>query len=393
MPFPLPSLLWVLFMFLVLCFLLFVINAGLFVELLRSEKHLLDLGSRGYQDREWPSMSIVVAARNEEESIEKATRSLLRQDYPKYELIVVNDRSTDHTGKILVNLQQSHSELKSITIEELPNGWLGKCNALHQGAKAATGDWLLFTDADVSMRPDTLKVTIDYALAEKADHLTMAPQCEMPSWLLRAFVATFAFFFKLHVKPSQISNPRSKAHVGIGAFNLVRRDVYLAVGGHEAIRLRPDDDLKLGKLLKSKGYQQRFANGMGLISVPWYRSIGELTRGLEKNSFAGIDYSISKWIASSVLVILLFVLPFLLVLLTQGWSFWFSIITCALIFCMGACNAIKSGYRLDHGLFFPIGCLLFLFVFNRAILLTLWRKGIVWRDCFYRLDELKKNVV
>ncbi|MFO0088473.1 MAG: glycosyltransferase, partial [Pirellula sp.] len=252
---------------------------------------------------------------------------------------------------------------------------------------------LLFTDADVSMRPDTLKVTIDYALAEKADHLTMAPQCEMPSWLLRAFVATFAFFFKLHVKPSQISNPRSKAHVGIGAFNLVRRDVYLAVGGHEAIRLRPDDDLKLGKLLKSNGYQQRFANGMGLISVPWYRSIGELTRGLEKNSFAGIDYSISKWIASSVLVILLFVLPFLLVLLTQGWSFWFSIITCALIFCMGACNAIKSGYRLDHGLFFPIGCLLFLFVFNRAILLTLWRKGIVWRDCFYRLDELKKNVV
>jgi glycosyltransferase involved in cell wall biosynthesis len=380
-------------MLLVLSFLLFVINAGLLGALLRSENHLLDLGARGYQDREWPSISIVVAARNEEESIENATRSLLQQEYPKYELMVVNDRSTDRTGEILQTLQQSHSELKSITIEELPNGWLGKCNALHQGAKAAKGDWLLFTDADVSMRPETLKVTIDYALAEKADHLTMAPQCEMPSWLLRAFVATFAFFFKLHVKPSQISNPRSKAHVGIGAFNLVRRDVYLAVGGHDAIRLRPDDDLKLGKLLKSKGYHQRFANGVGLISVPWYRSIGELTRGLEKNSFAGIDYSISKWIASNVLVLLMFVLPFLLVLLTQGWSFWFSIITCALILFMGAFNAIKSGYRLDHGLFFPIGCLLFLFVFDRAILLTLWRKGIVWRNCFYGLDDLKKNVV
>ena len=380
-------------MLLVLSFLLFVINAGLLGALLRSENHLLDLGARGYQDREWPSISIVVAARNEEESIENATRSLLQQEYPQYELMVVNDRSTDRTGEILQTLQQSHSELKSITIEELPNGWLGKCNALHQGAKAAKGDWLLFTDADVSMRPETLKVTIDYALAEKADHLTMAPQCEMPSWLLRAFVATFAFFFKLHVKPSQISNPRSKAHVGIGAFNLVRRDVYLAVGGHDAIRLRPDDDLKLGKLLKSKGYHQRFANGVGLISVPWYRSIGELTRGLEKNSFAGIDYSISKWIASNVLVLLMFVLPFLLVLLTQGWSFWFSIITCALILFMGAFNAIKSGYRLDHGLFFPIGCLLFLFVFDRAILLTLWRKGIVWRNCFYGLDDLKKNVV
>jgi glycosyltransferase involved in cell wall biosynthesis len=380
-------------MLLVLSLLLLLVIAGLVLELLRSEKHLLDLEARGYQERDWPSISIVVAARNEEESIEKATRSLLQQEYPKYELIVVNDRSTDRTGKILGNLQQSHSDLKSIAIQELPNGWLGKCNALHQGAKAATGDWLLFTDADVSMRSDTLKVTIDYALAEKADHLTMAPRCEMPSWLLRAFVATFAFFLKLHVKPSRISNSRTKAHVGIGAFNMVRRDVYLAVGGHEPIRLRPDDDLKLGKLLKSKGYHQRFANGVGLISVPWYRSIRELTRGLEKNSFAGIDYSISKWIASNVLVLALFVLPFLLLLVTHGWSFWFSAASCALILFMGAFNAIKSGYRLDHGLFFPIGCLLFLFVFNRAILLTFWRKGIVWRNCFYGLDELKKNVV
>jgi glycosyltransferase involved in cell wall biosynthesis len=318
---------------------------------------------------------------------------LLQQEYPKYELIVVNDRSTDRTGQILGNLQQAHSELNSITIEELPTGWLGKCNALHQGAKAATGDWLLFTDADVSMRPDTLKVTIDYALAENADHVTMAPQCEMPSWLLRAFVATFAFFFKLHVKPAQISNPRSKSHVGIGAFNLVRRDVYLAIGGHEPIRLRPDDDLKLGKLLKSKGYHQRFANGVGLISVPWYRSIGEMTRGLEKNSFAGIDYSISKWIAANVIVLTLFVLPFLLLLVTLGWSFWVTVASCALILLMGVFNSVKSGYRLDHGLFFPIGCLLFLFVFNRAVILTFWRKGIVWRNCFYGLDELKKNVV
>ena len=363
------------------------------LDLIRSECHMLDLETRGYQEREWPSTSIVVAARNEQDSIESATLSLLRQEYPKYELIVVNDRSTDRTGEILQTLQQTHSELKSIAIAELPEGWLGKCNAMHQGAMAATGDWLLFTDADVSMRPDTLKVTIDYALAEKADHLTMAPQCEMPSWILRAFVATFAFFFKLHVKPAQISNPRSKSHVGIGAFNLVRRDVYLAIGGHEPIRLRPDDDLKLGKLLKTKGYGQRFANGVGLISVPWYRSMRELMHGLEKNSFAGIDYSISKWIASNVLVLAMFVLPFLLLLRTDGWSFWFSVASCALIFFMGAFNAIKSGYRLDHGLFFPVGCLLFLFVFNRAIILTLWRQGIVWRNCFYGLEALKKNTI
>ena len=118
-----------------------------------------------------------------------------------------------------------------------------------------------------------------------------------------------------------------------------------------------------------------------------------MTRGLEKNSFAGIDYSISKWIAANVIVLTLFVLPFLLLSVTHGWSFWVTVASCALILSMGVFNSVKSGYRLDHGLFFPIGCLLFLFVFNRAIILTFWRKGIVWRNCFYGLDELKKNVV
>ena len=231
---------------LLILLLLFLVT----LDLIRSEDYMLDLETRGYQEREWPSISIVVAARNEQDSIESATLSLLRQEYPKYELIVVNDRSTDLTGEILQTLQQTHSELKSIAIVELPEGWLGKCNAMHQGAMAATGDWLLFTDADVSMRPDTLKVTIDYALAEKADHLTMAPNCEMPSWLLRAFVATFAFFFKLHVKPAQISNPRSKAHVG-------RVEVTCTFWG-----IRIEEECSLG-IISSSCFRQKIFVGDG----------------------------------------------------------------------------------------------------------------------------------
>lgn len=372
---------------------LFLSLAALAVEIVRSEKYMVGLGARKVDDREWPSISIVVAARNEQESIQDAVLSLLRQDYPRYELTVVNDRSTDRTREILLTLQATHSRLKTISVEHLPVGWLGKCNAMNQGAMAATGDWLLFTDADVSMRSDTLRIAIDYALAENADHLTMAPHCELPSWILNSFVATFVFFFKLFVRPSQIHNPRSQAHAGIGAFNLIRRSVYLEIGGHNPIRLRPDDDLKLGKLLKCKGYRQRFANGLGLISVPWYRSMKELMQGLEKNSFAVIDYSIAKWIATNAVVLLLFLLPFLLLVFSRGSTFWISLANCMLILFLGVFNAIKSGSRLDHGLFFPLGVLLFLFVFDRAVFLTLWRGGIVWRDCFYSLDDLKKNVV
>jgi glycosyltransferase involved in cell wall biosynthesis len=372
---------------------LFLLLAILASELVRSEKYMISLRDRRYEERDWPSISIVVAARNEQESIEVAILSLLQQSYPRYELIVVNDRSTDRTGSILSELQKLHSELKIITLQELPSGWLGKCNAMQQGAMRATGDWLLFTDADVSMKSNTLKVAIDYALSEKADHLALAPRCELPSWILEAFVATFVFFFKLFVNPSKIHNPRSKSHVGIGAFNLIRRDVYLQIGGHEPIRLRPDDDLKLGKLIKQQGFRQRFANGLGLISVPWYRSMKELMHGLEKNSFASIDYSLAKFLASNVVFLLLFVVPFSLPFFARGLGLWVSLANCCLIFFLGVYNAVKSGYRFHHGLFFPLGVVLFLFIFDRAVFLTVWRGGIVWRNCFYSLDELKNNVI
>jgi glycosyltransferase involved in cell wall biosynthesis len=372
---------------------LLVLLAVIAFEVVRSEKHVIDLAARKYEDRDWPKVSIIVSARNEQDSIEHAVLTLLNLDYPNLELIVVDDRSTDRTGAILVQLHSSRPQLRTLKIDELPPGWLGKCNAMHQGANAACGEWLLFTDADVSMKPATIKAAIDFAIAEQADHLTLAPRCELPSWWLRAFVATFVLFFKLYVRPSRIKDPQSKTYVGIGAFNLVRRETYIAIGGYEAIRLRPDDDIKLGKLVKLAGYRQRFANGLGMISVPWYRTFGELMRGLEKNSFAGIDYSRAKWVGSNIVIFTLFVLPFLLVWFSSGASFWLLTASCVLILWLGMDNAVGAGYRFHHGLCFPVGVLLFLFVLDRAILLSIWRRGIIWREDFYPLDELKKNVV
>lgn len=376
-----------------LCTLLFLWIAATALVVWRADKHIPSICEMELGTHAWPKISIIACARNEETSIRQAVTTLLRQDYPDFELIVVNDRSTDRTAQILIELQDIYPGLVIATVESLPPGWLGKCNAMHIGATVAKGEWLLFTDADVSMKYDTLKRAINFAAIEQADHVALAPSCILPSWILTVLVNTFVVFFKLFVKPAQVSNPNSSAHVGIGAFNFVRAEVYRKVGGHEPIRLRPDDDVKLGKLIKQRGYRQRFASGIGQISVPWYATLGQMMRGLEKNCYAGVDYSLGKIAVSNIIALITFILPFILVCLVSGISFWLMLASCLVILAIGVHSARSAGFRIDHGLLFPVGVLLFLYTFNRAIVLTILRGGINWRDTFYPLDELKRNVV
>lgn len=119
----------------------------------------------------YPSLSVIIPARNEEKSIKQAISQLIDQDYPNLEVIVVNDRSTDNTGVILEELKIKYPELKVITITDVPPYWLGKNHAVYQGVKQATGEWLLFTDADVLFSPGSLKSTVSYSLENKLDHL------------------------------------------------------------------------------------------------------------------------------------------------------------------------------------------------------------------------------
>ncbi len=205
-------------------------------------------------------------------------------------MIVVNDRSEDQTGDILDEMSTADSRLEILHLQDLPEGWLGKNHALWQGSLKATGELLLFTDADVVMTPDTLTRAVSYFQAEQLDHLAATPEARMPSLFLNMFGVTFGFFFGIFTRPWKVSDPKSHCHIGIGAFNLVKAESYLQAGGHKTIALRPDDDLKLGKILKQQGSRQQLIYGAGLISVEWYASIRELVLGLEKNVFAGTDY-------------------------------------------------------------------------------------------------------
>src|SRR2546425_36097 len=239
-----------------------------------------------------PRVSVVMAARDEERHIESAVAALLTQSYPDYELIVVDDRSSDRTAEILDRLATKSRRLHVIRVRELPHGWLGKNNAMRAGAASATGALLLFADADVMLKPHALSRAVRLLLVERADHVTVVPDMMSPTWTLALVVNYFMLWGFLSLRPWKTRDPRSSAYAGIGAFNLVRADAYHAIGGHSRIPLRPDDDLMLGKLLKRAGYRQIVAFSDGEVSVEWYRTVGELARGLRKNAFAGVGYSL-----------------------------------------------------------------------------------------------------
>ena len=341
----------------------------------------------------WPSVSLVAPARNEERNIERAVRSLIRLDYPDLEITLVNDRSTDATGQILDRLAAEFPQLNVVHLTGLPAGWLGKNHALQLGADRSRGEYLLFTDADIFFEPTALRRAIGYAVANRVDHLAATPDTHLPSWLLTAFVVTFSIYFTLYCRMWAVRNPRSRAHVGIGAFNLVRADVYRAIGGHETIRMRPDDDLKLGKVIKLAGHRQDVVHGQGMIAVEWYRSLFELIRGLEKNFFSGADYSISRTLFSAGLSILFNIWPYIAVFVVPGPTRWVYLGVCLVLWLMAWLMAVGMKAPWSCALAFPLAVAMFVYIQLRTMLLNFRDGGIRWRDTHYSLAELRANKV
>lgn len=369
--------------------LLFWIGAALLVMDGNRRLHRL-ARLRAPEPTAWPRVSVVIAARNEATTVGNALPTMFALDYPDLEFIAVNDRSEDDTGAILDRLAAAEPRLRVVHVSALPPGWIGKNHALHVGATQAAGEWILFTDADVHFAPDALRRAIAYARAQTLDHLAAVPALSGRGRRLGICVNAFSFAFTVGLRPWLVPDPRSRAHAGVGAFNLVRASTYRKLGGHEPIRLRPDDDIKLGKLMKAGGFSE-FVLGEGAISVEWYDSAGAMVRGLTKNAYAGADYRFWVPPLAAVLTAVLYLWPLVALALTAGPARWLSAASVGLMLVLGCDQTRFTGGRWWHGLFLPFGMAVFAFILLRSQWVTHWTGGITWRGTHYPLRELKEN--
>ena len=338
-----------------------------------------------------PAIAIIIAVRNEEEELEKALNSVCNLNYSNYRLVLVNDRSTDRTPQILEIFAQRFSHVTVIHINKLPDGWLGKSHALYQGYLNSREEWLLFTDGDVSFKPDTLTKAISYSIRQQLDHLVLLPRIHSRSALFNSVLATFKIMFDLQYRPWAAKNPHSGASIGMGAFNLVRRTAYETAGTHLRFALHPNDDLQLGEHIKSSGHKQDVLYGDEQIQYEWYNSLNAFINGLMKNAFSSVNYSFLKAVINSIAALLFFVLP-VPVLLVSGMPQQ-QYLAAIILVSQLALYLLKPALhaRWWYVLIIPFAAAVISFIMLKSAILTTFQRGIYWRENFYPLSQLKKH--
>jgi glycosyltransferase involved in cell wall biosynthesis len=347
-----------------------------------------------------PSLTVVVPARDEEANLAATLDALLLADYPKLEILVIDDRSTDKTGMIADAYEQetanrkqetgrAQPKLRVIHVQELPEGWLGKTFALEVGTDNSESDYLLYTDADVLFSPSILRRSVAFAESTRADHLVVMPTAQVKSW---GEGVVLGFFQVLGVWASRlwkVSDPKTKDFLGVGAFNMVRRSAMAELGGWEPQRLAVLEDLTLGMRMKFGGKRQRVAYAPGLILVHWASGAFGLVRVMTKNLFSAFNFNPLLLAGSVGWLVVFCLLPIV------GLFWWATLLPVLLTLCsIGATYRVMGEVSLidaRFGWLYPLGAMAFIWAMVRSMVAVLWRGGVVWRGTHYSLRELRKH--
>ncbi len=337
-----------------------------------------------------PLVSVIIPACNEAANITGTVIDLVHQGYPHLEIIVINDRSTDTTGAVIDELTASYEQVRSKHIDYLPDGWLGKNHALQCGAEMSAGEYLLFTDADVCLEKTTILRAMHRMSVEKLDHLTLLFRNTTPGGLLNAVIIEAMTGLLAVFQPWEIKKNNSKFFLGIGAFNLVSRKAYLAIGGHAVNAMHPIDDIMLGKAIHKGGFKQDCLRGESFVTVAWYRNTGDMVEGLMKNVFSFYNFNILLSISAALFMLLFSILPYFGVVFYSGGTQLLCLVT---VVCKGAVfvmsgRAMKQPVR--YVIWQPAAVCILLYISLRATVKTISEGGITWRGTFYPLKELRQ---
>lgn len=375
--------------------------AGLW--LIRSVPQLADEDPPAPQD--WPTVSVVVPARDEAEHIDSALASLLASDYARLQVVLVDDRSTDGTGEVMARVAAGDGRVRVVHVTDLPDGWLGKVHAMQRGLEACEGQYVLFTDADVHFQPDTLPRAVAYAVAHGIDHLAGLPELWRPNLLVGAMVSAFMPALNLGVRMWAVNDENSSAFMGVGAFNLVRREALDQTEGLAWLKMEVGDDAGLGCLMKSHGWRLRLVGMRGHVGLSWYDRLGDMVRGMEKGFASAAGCRFSVLLIQVLLLLAAEAAPFVgmatgavaLATRREGSAGWWvglvSLIVGAAVWLFSVRAQRRaarwSGQPAAPVILAPLGMVLLMLAFVRAGWLGMVRGGVVWRGTVYPSAQLR----
>ena len=368
-----------------------VVWVGISLMILLNSRRVHFLKHLSHESEVSPPVAVIIAVKDEENDVEEALRSVCQLQYPYFRVVVINDRSTDGTAAILDRMSKNNPKLTVFTIDQLPAGWLGKNHALYRGYEATAEEWLLFTDADVKFAPYSLQKAMNYVKEKDLDHLTMMPELTSRDSLFMAVMNVFGLMLEIKLKPWLVSDPKSSASMGVGAFNLVKRSAYVKAGTHQRISLRPDDDLKLGERIKRSGGRQDVLYGDKEVGLEWYTSLGQFVNGLMKNMYSVHNYRLLPALGTALMTFLVFVLPVPLLLLSGSPYYWLCLIVLAFQVALTLGKQGTNG-KWWYALLIPFAGLVMIWIIIKSTVKTIRQGGIYWRGTFYPLSELRKQV-
>ncbi len=344
-----------------------------------------------------PRISVIVAAKDEQDNIETCLRTLMEQDYPDFEVLVCNDRSEDGTGAIVERIAAEDARVRLLNIDRLPDGWYGKSHAMHVGIADTRSEWICMIDADCRQTsPRTLSVAVQYAIDHGADLLSVLPTMEMRGFWENVVQPICGGVMMIWFNPDKVNDPRRPNAYANGAFILMKRTAYDAIGGHEAIKGCASEDMHLARQVKSSGLNLRVVRSAGLYLVRMYTSLGQIVRGWTR-IFFGTFGTFRRLIVSLLVVSVMGLVPYLagalgFALAASGagpMGLW---LACGIAGAAAAAmqlSVIFRFYRIAGGRralawTYPLGCLVVLAILVIAIAKLRPGARLVWRGTSYQ---------
>jgi chlorobactene glucosyltransferase len=344
-----------------------------------------------------PIISVCVPARNEERNIRACIESILAQDYPYFEVIVLEDRSTDATGQILHSMAAQNNKLRVVSGLDLPRGWAGKPHALFQASREARGEWLCFVDADTFLAPTTLASCYTKAIETKADMFTIMTFQIMGSFWEKLVLPIVMTALSVGFPARKVNDPKRKDAIANGQFILIKRSVYEAIGGHESVKDQIAEDKVISEQVKWNGYRLIVANGYSLAKTRMYTSLTEMWEGWTKNIYLGLSDRPSLRLLGAFGALILLMAAFILPIWPLLGFYWYlhgggrlalavivqSLILWTIIIYARAGVAIRMGISPWYAFTLPLGSAVFAAMMFASTWKVISGNGVTWKGRVY----------